>query len=385
MSHINALMRSCRKQRACATGCMSSFCLPLVGSLICARVPHPSSALFAELAPECASAYYRYGATLLYQAQDSADVFGAGVREAADDQAAGEAGGWRQKLPACGVRRVAQERLSWKLRTTLVVCSMQPLDTACASAQCPTAALPMRNALWPCPADDKENGGDKGKAPAASSAGEGEDEEEGEGDECELQCCAASAADRLCCTARAVPPWHVPACRLFASTCPLNAWRPSAAGAEGDLQLAWENLETAKVIWAKDADAHAQQLAGGLGSSSGGCRDGCRWMCRRVADWQHECVGVCTGHCTTVQLALRALHPVQPWSRFSPPRTPVCDPFHPQQMCTACWATSPWRATTLAPRWRSWTPAWHTSPSLCRWGTALLPSLCCMLCRADGQ
>lgn len=67
----------------------------------------------------------------------------------------------------------------------------------------------------------------------------------------------------------------VPACRLFASSCPLSAWRPSAAGAEGDLQLAWENLETAKVIWAKHADAHAQQLAGGWGSSSGG-RDGCR-------------------------------------------------------------------------------------------------------------
>lgn len=32
---------------------------------------------FAELAPECASAYFRYGAALLYQAQESADVFGA--------------------------------------------------------------------------------------------------------------------------------------------------------------------------------------------------------------------------------------------------------------------------------------------------------------------
>ncbi|PRW60974.1 TPR domain containing [Chlorella sorokiniana] len=110
---------------------------------------------FGELAPECASAYYRYGAALLYQAQDSADVFGAGVREAADD------------------------------------------DPAASEA------------------DDKENGGDKGKAPAASAGGEGEEEEE-EGEE---------------------------------------------SGAEGDLQLAWENLETAKVIWAKDADRHAQQLA----------------------------------------------------------------------------------------------------------------------------
>ena len=47
----------------------------------------------AELAPECARGYYRYGSALLYQAQDSADVFGAGVRDAADEGEA-EAGGW---------------------------------------------------------------------------------------------------------------------------------------------------------------------------------------------------------------------------------------------------------------------------------------------------
>lgn len=52
----------------------------------------------AELAPECASAYYRYGAALLYQAQDSADVFGAGVRESSDDGiGASEAGVWHQQ------------------------------------------------------------------------------------------------------------------------------------------------------------------------------------------------------------------------------------------------------------------------------------------------
>lgn len=45
---------------------------------------------------------------------------------------------------------------------------------------------------------------------------------------------------------------------------------PYAAGAEGDLQLAWENLETAKVIWAKDADNHAQQLAGRAGQAADG-------------------------------------------------------------------------------------------------------------------
>lgn len=40
----------------------------------------------AELAPECASAYYRYGSVLLYQAQESADVFGAPLPEENDDK-----------------------------------------------------------------------------------------------------------------------------------------------------------------------------------------------------------------------------------------------------------------------------------------------------------
>jgi hypothetical protein len=39
----------------------------------------------------------------------------------------------------------------------------------------------------------------------------------------------------------------------------------TAAGeaAENDLQLAWENLETAKVIWSREGEErHSQQLAG---------------------------------------------------------------------------------------------------------------------------
>lgn len=31
---------------------------------------------YGELAPECASAYYRYGSALLYQAQDNSDILG---------------------------------------------------------------------------------------------------------------------------------------------------------------------------------------------------------------------------------------------------------------------------------------------------------------------
>jgi hypothetical protein len=42
--------------------------------------------LIAELALECAPAYYRYGAALLYQAQDSADVFGTSMKGAAGEE-----------------------------------------------------------------------------------------------------------------------------------------------------------------------------------------------------------------------------------------------------------------------------------------------------------
>lgn len=48
----------------------------------------------AELAPECASAYYRYGAALLYQAQDSGDVFGANVVKDGEEEEEEEAGAW---------------------------------------------------------------------------------------------------------------------------------------------------------------------------------------------------------------------------------------------------------------------------------------------------
>lgn len=52
-----------------------------------------------ELAPECASAYYRYGAALLYQAQEASDVLGAPLGGEGDGEDAGGAwavqgGGW---------------------------------------------------------------------------------------------------------------------------------------------------------------------------------------------------------------------------------------------------------------------------------------------------
>ncbi len=120
--------------------------------------------LHAELAPECASAYYRYGSALLYQAQDNADVFGGPLRgngHGADD--------------------------------------------------------------------DKEN-----------------DEAEGEAD------------------AEAKGKGKKPAENQDAG--PSNVHEKVASDhqthePESDLQLAWENLETARAIWARDAKSNAVELA----------------------------------------------------------------------------------------------------------------------------
>ncbi len=38
----------------------------------------------AEQAPECGSAYWRYGAALFYKAQDENDVFGDNLQDAAE-------------------------------------------------------------------------------------------------------------------------------------------------------------------------------------------------------------------------------------------------------------------------------------------------------------
>jgi nuclear autoantigenic sperm protein len=65
---------------------------------IFAQVLRARIARYGELAPECASSYSRYGAVLLYQAQDNADVFGSNldtdvhqdVEDKENDQAAKE-------------------------------------------------------------------------------------------------------------------------------------------------------------------------------------------------------------------------------------------------------------------------------------------------------
>lgn len=42
--------------------------------------------LFADLAPECASAYHHYGTAIFYKAQEAQDVFGAPLQQAAEEQ-----------------------------------------------------------------------------------------------------------------------------------------------------------------------------------------------------------------------------------------------------------------------------------------------------------
>ena len=123
----------------------------------------------SEIAPECASAYYRYGSALLYQAQESADVFGGPIREQADDDK----------------------------ENGLVERAVEETDAGDAT-------------------DDKEKASDEAGPASAADAGASGSKDGGE----------------------------------------------DASGAvEGDMQLAWENLETARAIWAKDATANADALA----------------------------------------------------------------------------------------------------------------------------
>ena len=137
----------------------------------CPPLPSPAP---AELAPECADAYCRYGSALLYQAQDNADVFGGPIR--------GGGGNGTDKENADA-----------------------PEDEEAAEAP----GEDDEGADAAEPADVKGKGPAQPKEPSPEAA-----DGEGEGD-----------------------------------------------GAEGDLQLAWENLETARAIWAKNADSHREHLA----------------------------------------------------------------------------------------------------------------------------
>ncbi|KAH7621268.1 hypothetical protein Ndes2526B_g03609 [Nannochloris sp. 'desiccata'] len=138
----------------------------LFSEVLNARVDH-----FGEIAPECASAYYRYGSALLYQAQESADVFGGPIREQTDDD----------KENGLVERSAVEET--------------DAADTT----------------------DDKEEKAAEGEGRPSSAGGASGSRDGGE---------------------------------------------DAAGGAvEGDMQLAWENLETARAIWARDANANADALA----------------------------------------------------------------------------------------------------------------------------
>ena len=89
-----AVLGACPKAcSACVTPCIPA-------AILLTPAPNPSACpLPADLAPECASAYFRYGSCLLYQAQDSSDVFGASMKEGAGEEEAEddeeeEAGAW---------------------------------------------------------------------------------------------------------------------------------------------------------------------------------------------------------------------------------------------------------------------------------------------------
>lgn len=125
----------------------------------------------AELALECASAYYRYGSVLLYQAQENADVFGAPLHEENNEE-----NGFDKENEEADTTRKGKDEM------------------------------------------------DKGKGPKPREENEPAEHH-------------ANADD-------------------------------DQGGQEvdgGDLQLAWENLETARAIWSRtDPEVYAQELSGEL-------------------------------------------------------------------------------------------------------------------------
>lgn len=110
-----------------------------------------------------------------------------------------------------------------------------------------------------------------------------------------------------------------------------------AGAAESDLQLAWENLETAKHIWAQQPDKFPLELAGGWGLGLGWCVwAGLSWHSVLHSERQWGC-NVRWGYsfnCTAA--AIRTTLPLRP--------VPI-----PSQTCTCCWAT--WGARMRISRW----------------------------------
>lgn len=174
------------------------------------------STALAELAPECAPAYFRYGSTLLYQAQDSGDVFGGGVQEEEEEEApeppaAGEASSRRAHVQRRRVGCFIQEGpLPWIKQgeglTAWSVGCRQSGEERAAVRQQPALLTRLSPLPHPCAPGNKENGG-KGKAPA-EPAGHDAQEEEEEGEECECaprDCCTPAGSPALLPTAAAPP------------------------------------------------------------------------------------------------------------------------------------------------------------------------------------
>jgi len=144
------------------------------------QVLNARTARYGDLASECASAYFRYGAVLLYQAQDSADVFGAQIDT--------------------GVHQDVENK-----------------ENNQTSRDAPLS---------------------KGKGPSESEAADVDPRTTHD------EAIAAAAQEEEDAAAAAAR----------------NAAQPAAE--ETDLQIAWENLDTARAIWERDPEANCQELAG---------------------------------------------------------------------------------------------------------------------------
>ena len=187
-----------------------------------------------------------------------------------------------RRAPMCLVGRL-RGRPTTGLR---VSCAARCWSRSLLLVHCATAHLvPLSAHMHPtlfaacpsCLSDDKENAEQedvKGKAPVAPDDQDGEEDagEEDAGEEAGehallTRCCCVrwwarregTHRERACCQPERLP--HLPAHQAPLPCLPC-AGATAETSADSDLQLAWECLESAKVIWERDAKAHAQQLAG---------------------------------------------------------------------------------------------------------------------------
>jgi len=167
----------------------------------------------------------------------------------------------------------------------------------------------------------------------------------------------------------------------------LCAGEDGEGAAESDLQLAWENLEAAKAIWAQQPEQHVLQLAGRCrATAQSSLRASCQPCYMLVKVLVQQCVGDCrasTGQgrnlrvravsacaCAVVWLVQEAAsfwgnefgyvpvmqHASSTFCTIFDPELGVFSPSLLVQMSTCCWAT-------LAVRMRPSRMPWPTLTS----------------------